>query len=182
VDEPEPRTVRAAIDGDLRAFEHLIRTYQAHVLRFLRHFLGDHALAEDVAQETFLRAFERLPTFRFQAKFSTWVFQVARNAGIDAVRARDRQARLARAARPPAAPSDPSDRAELTHAVAALSPKLREALLLVELLGLTYREAGVVLQVPEGTVKSRVFLARERLSTWLAGDEPGETRAGDSHR
>ena len=162
--------------GDLAAFERLVRLYQAPVWRFLRHLLGDAALAEDVTQETFLRLYQRLPTFGFRSKFSTWVLQVARNAGIDALRSRQRRDRLAQSLPPrPAAPAA-DVRAEIDAAVATLSPKLREALLLVEVLGLTYREASGTLGVPEGTVKSRVFQARERLVRWQHADEG---RAGE---
>ena len=63
MEEPEPAVVRAAAAGDLAAFELLVRRYQAHVWRFLRHLLGDAALAEDVTQETFLRLYQRLPSF-----------------------------------------------------------------------------------------------------------------------
>jgi RNA polymerase sigma-70 factor, ECF subfamily len=170
VDEPEPAVVRAAMDGDLAAFERLVRGYQAHVWRFLRHLLGDASLAEDVTQETFLRLYQRLPTFAGRSKFSTWVFRVARNAGVDALRAARRHDRLL-AALPPPPPGPPPDaRVEALAAVASLTPKLREALLLVEVFGFTYREAAGVLAVPEGTVKSRVFQARVRLAAWRDAD------------
>jgi len=175
VEEPEPAVVRAAMAGDLAAFERLVRCYQAHVWRFLRHLLGDDALAEDVTQETFLRLYQRLPTFSWRSKFSTWVFRVARNAGIDALRSRRRHDRLLEALPAPRPVPGPDSRAEAWAAVASLSPKLREALLLVELFGLTYREAAEVLRVPEGTVKSRVFQARLRLAAWRSE----EGRAGE---
>jgi RNA polymerase sigma-70 factor, ECF subfamily len=175
VQEPEPDVVRAAIAGDLAAFELLVRCYQAHVWRFLRHLLGDGALAEDVTQETFLRVYQHLPSFAWRSKFSTWVFQVARNAGIDALRSRRRHDRLLQALPFPRPEAAPDARAEAWAAVAALSPKLREALLLVEVFGFTYREAAEVLRVPDGTVKSRVFQARVRLAAW----RDAEGRAGE---
>jgi RNA polymerase sigma-70 factor, ECF subfamily len=175
VEEPEPDVVRAAMAGDLAAFEWLVRCYQAHVWRFLRHLLGDGALAEDVTQETFLRVYQHLPTFAWRSKFSTWVFRVARNAGIDALRSRRRHDQLLHVLPPPRPEAAPDARAEAWAAVATLSPKLREALLLVEVFGFTYREAAQVLRVPDGTVKSRVFHARERLVAWR--DEEG--RAGE---
>ena len=94
VEELDPALIRAAAAGDLAAFERVVRAYQQHVWRFLRRLLGDPAAAEDVAQETFLRVYRGLPRFAHQAKFSTWVFQIARNAGIDELRKRQRQARL----------------------------------------------------------------------------------------
>jgi RNA polymerase sigma-70 factor (ECF subfamily) len=174
VEEPGPGTIRAAAAGDRAAFEALVRAYQAPVWRFLTHLLGDRALAEDVTQETFLRVHRKLSTFRAGSTFSTWVFQIARNAGIDAVRTRGRQLRLVAAIPRPRPGGDPHPRTELAAALADLSPLLREALLVVEVLGLTYREAGAVLGVPEGTVKSRVFLARERLTAWLRDEEAAD--------
>ncbi|HEY6415185.1 MAG TPA: sigma factor, partial [Acidimicrobiales bacterium] len=70
MEEPEPALIRAAGAGDLAAFEQLVRAYQEPVWRFLRRLLGDAGVAEDVAQETFLRVFRRLPTFTFEARFS----------------------------------------------------------------------------------------------------------------
>jgi RNA polymerase sigma-70 factor, ECF subfamily len=171
VHEPDPGTVRAAADGDLAAFEELVRAYQAQVWRFLRHLLGDAVLAEDVTQETFLRVFQRLRTFRYRSRFSTWVFQVARNAGIDALRARARQERLAHLTPPPSAVAGADSGADIVAALGCLSVKLRESLLLVEVLGLRYREVAQVLGVPEGTVKSRVAQARQRVTAWLAEGE-----------
>jgi RNA polymerase sigma-70 factor (ECF subfamily) len=181
VEEPEPAVVRAAVAGDLAAFEQLVRCYQAHVWRFLRHLLGDATLAEDVTQETFLRVYQHLPTFAWRSKFSTWVFRVARNAGIDALRAARRQDRLLQALPAPAQGAPPDARVEVMAAVASLSPKLREALLLVEVFGFTYQEAAAVLRVPEGTVKSRVFQARVRLTAWRteAPAREDEGRAGE---
>jgi RNA polymerase sigma-70 factor (ECF subfamily) len=168
VHEPEPATVRAAASGDGRALEELVRAYQAPVWRFLRHQLGDAAAAEDVAQETFVRMYQRLPGFRHQSKFSTWLFQIARNAGVDALRSRTRRLRLVEAAPMGPGASDPAARAELQSAVDSLTPVLREALLTVEVLGLSYREAAAVLGCPEGTAKSRVFTARQQLWKWMA--------------
>lgn len=175
MNEPDPELIRAAAAGDVEAFETLVRAYQSHVWRFLRHLLSDPALAEDVTQETFVRVFRRIHTFRFDAKFSSWVFQVARNAGIDALRSRQRRDRLAgvmqtSTAAAFAGPDEIS--VEISSAIQSLRPKLREAFVLVEALGLTYREAGLAIGVPEGTVKSRVFRARRELLAWMrAGEE-----------
>lgn len=163
--------VRAAVDGDTTAFEELVRIYQAQVFRFLCHLVSDRALAEDLTQETFLRAHQRLPDFAGRSKFSTWVFQIARNAGVDALRSRARREQLLELVRPAAESGGPELRAELNAAVRGLSDKLREALLVVEVLGFTYREAAEMLAAPEGTVKSRVFQARERLAEWMAATE-----------
>jgi RNA polymerase sigma-70 factor, ECF subfamily len=180
VQETDPALIRAATGGDLAAFERIVRTHQHEVWRYLRRLLGDDA-AEDVAQETFLRVYRRLPTFTFQAKFSTWVFQIARNAGLDELRSRRRRDRLA-AAVPPGPPTStgPGEaRVEIDAALASLPLDQREALVLVEVLGLRYREVATVLGVPEGTVKSRVFSARRHLARWARADEPDPRPAAE---
>lgn len=177
MEEPDPRTIRAAARGDLAAFERLVRAYQGQVWRFLRHLLGDPTLAEDVTQETFLRVYRRLASFGFRSKFSTWVFSVARNAGIDALRARERRARLVGELAPPEPGRDPSAGAEIAASIAALSPKLREAFVMVEVLGFSYREVGEAVGAPEGTIKSRVFRARTQLVAWMEADR-GEAGGG----
>jgi RNA polymerase sigma-70 factor (ECF subfamily) len=182
VHETDPALIRAAAAGDLTAFEQIVRAHQQEVWRFLRRLLGDDGAAEDVTQETFLRVYQRLPGFAFRAKFSTWVFQVARNAGIDELRARERRSRLAGALPPsPGATSGAAEATvELDAALATLAVDLREALLLIEVLGLHYAEAATVLSVPVGTVKSRVFAARARLVDWArAGEAAERTEATD---
>jgi RNA polymerase sigma-70 factor (ECF subfamily) len=171
--EPDPELIRAAGAGDIAAFEELVRAYQAHVWRFLRHLLGDPGLAEDVTQETFVRVYRKLSSFRFRSKFSTWIFSVARNAGIDAIRSRQRQDRISTAMETQVRITSPGGElgVEIEAALQSLSPKLREAFILVEALGLTYREAGRAIGVPEGTLKSRVFHAREHLVSWMTNGE-----------
>lgn len=175
--EPDPRTVRAAARGDISAFEDLVHAYQAQVWRFLTHLLGDAALAEDVTQETFLRLHRRLRQYRFRSRFSTWLFAIARNAGVDALRSRQRRARLVQALPDELPVPDPAVAVEVAAGVASLPADTREAFLLVEVVGLTYREAGEAIGVPEGTVKSRVFRARRQLVAWLTAGETGVDRA-----
>ena len=166
MDDPDADLIRAAANGDREAFAELVRGYQTIVWRFLFRLLGDRALAEDVTQDTLLRVFLKLPTFSFRSKFSTWVFAVARNAGIDAMRKRGRAQQLARSVidmqRSLSAPA-PSVQVDLEMAIATLPPKLREAFVLVESVGLRYEEAAEVLRIPVGTVKSRLHHARRVL-------------------
>lgn len=181
--EPDPAVIRAAQDGDLRAYEELVRACYGRVLRYLRHFLGDGMLAEDVTQDTFVRCFRRLGTYNFDGRFTTWLVQIARNAGIDAIRRRQRHDRLATLAPAPSAMHDAVAHVEISAALDALPQRLRDAIVLVEVVGLRYREAAIVLDVPEGTVKSRVSKARTRLIEWFgtnAGDDVGEV--GDALR
>ncbi len=167
MDEPDPAQVRAAAQGDVEAFTALVRAWQEPVWRFLCHLVGDRTTAEDLTQEVFLRAHRSLHGVRERARFSTWLFAIARNAAIDLHRREVRGGavlRLVGAASPAPAPDDD---VALRLGLASLSPKLREALVAVEVLGLPYHEAARVLGVPEGTVKSRTFHARRAMVAWL---------------
>ena len=176
--EADPHTIRTAAAGDHQAFEVLVRTYQEPVVRFLAHLLSDRALADDVAQETFLRCYQKLDRYSFEGRFSTWLLRVAHNAGIDAIRGRIRRERLVV---PRVTEStDPVLRAELVAALATLPMRLREPLLLVEVTGLRYREAAEVLGIPEGTVKSRVAHARAQLAAWFRAGDTGKSGAADA--
>jgi len=173
VEEPDPDLIRAAAKGDHVAFAQLVRAHQGQVWRFLCHLLGDPSLAEDVTQETFIKVYRKLDSYQFRSKFSTWVLAVARNAGVDALRKNRRKHvdididQLG----DPLTQSSPS-RVELETAIGSLAPKLREAFLLVEVMGMRYEEVARVVGVPIGTVKSRLYHARRHLVEWLRED-PG---------
>lgn len=165
----------AARDGDREAFMQLVRAHQARVRALAYGLLGDRALAEDVAQEVFLRAWRGLRGFRGDAGFSTWLYTIARRTALEH-------------ARRPALPTVPLDQApplvlvdrrggdpvlrgDLERALQALDPDQREAFLLVGVLGLSYQEAGGMAGCPPGTVASRVFRARARLAAALRAAE-----------
>ena len=167
MDEPDPKVLRAAAAGDAAAFTTLMRAAQPHVWRFLRHLLGDADQAADVTQETFVRVHRSLAQFRFQSRFSTWLFQIARHAAVDEQRRGGRRQQLQEAIPPPPPAQDASLGTELRSALAGLSPRLRESFVLVEVFGQPYQDAAEVLEVPVGTVKSRVFRARLDLVAWF---------------
>lgn len=174
MEEPDPKLIRAAAAGDETAFTTLMRASQPHVWRFVRHLLGDERAAADVTQETFVQVHRTLGSFRHQARFSTWLFRIARNAAVDEQRRDARRQRLLAAVPRPRATGDASLGAEVRAALASLSPRLREAFVLVEVFGRPYQEAAEVLDVPVGTVKSRVFRARLELVRWFEAGEAGE--------
>jgi RNA polymerase sigma-70 factor (ECF subfamily) len=170
--DPDPRTVQRARAGDLRAFEELVRLYQAEVFRFAWHLTRDRTLAEDVTQDTFLRAFRFIHGYRGGQRFGSWLFAIARNCSMDALRKRGTIAE--HDGREPRATPDASTRAELDAALAAVSAEHRDAFLLVEVFGLSYQEAADVLGVAVGTVKSRMFRARRALCAAIAVDEEAQ--------
>jgi RNA polymerase sigma factor (sigma-70 family) len=172
VKDPDPRTLSLARGGDLLAFEELVRDYQADVWRFAYHFTRDRQMAEDITQEAFLRAFRFLRTFRGDSKFTSWLFRIARNCAMDAIRRRSGEQTREQAL--PIGPPDPEARAELHAALSAVSAEHREPFLLIEVFGLSYREAADVLNLRVGTVKSRMHRARHAMMAALAVDERSE--------
>ncbi len=163
MDEPDPGLVRRAQDGDVDAFESLVRAYQAPAWRFARSYLRDGELAADATQEAFLRAYRFLGSFRGDSKFSSWLFRIVRNCAIDVIERRSRPVpELA-----PAPAPDHETRAELDGALRGLPRSLREPFLLVELFGFRYADVAAILAVREGTVKSRVHRARLALASAL---------------
>lgn len=166
MDEPDPHVVAAARGGDLRAFEGLVRRYQGDVFRFCLHLVSDRSLAEDVTQETFIRAHRFLPRYRGDSRFSTWLFSIARNCVQDEFRRAGRRASLVqkieRRASLQQAP-DETSAPEVREALATLPRELLEPVVMIDIFGFSYREVSAITGTPEGTVKSRVHRARERL-------------------
>ncbi len=170
--EPDPTVIARAVDGDTAAVTNLIRLFQDPVWRFLTHLLGDSHAAEDATQETFIRMHRSLAGFEGRSLFSTWVFGIARNTGLDALR---RQQRRPQVVGPilvePAAGAPAGAGLEIAEALASLPLHQREAILIIEVLGFTYREASEITGVAEGTFKSRVHHARKELHEWLRPEE-----------
>ena len=173
--EPEPETLEAARRGDKDAFEELVRQFLPAVHRLAWHLVRDAPTAEDVTQDTFLSAYRAIGRFRIGEMFSTWIFRIARNRSIDALRRRRPALELFAANVPSVPPDDPATRAWLREAIDALPRELRETFLLVEVLGFSYPETAKVMGVPGGTVKSRMHRARRA----LVADLEAEGRADE---
>lgn len=137
--------------------------YLADVHRFVLRIVRNPQTAEDVTQDAFMKAYVALPRFRWRAKFSTWLFGIAHNCAVDAVRASARQQRLLASATVERAPPDPSVRITLDAALDSLPDDLRRAFTTVEVHGFSYDEASAILDWPIGTLKSRMHRARKLL-------------------
>jgi len=169
VDEPDPQILSSARKGDARAFEALVRAYQGDVWRLCLRLMGNPAQADDVTQDAFVRIFRFLPRYRGDSKFSTWVFAIARNCALDEMRKTKRRRLLLERAhmQPQIQHAEQSSTVEVRDALAALSLELREPIVLIDMLGESYRDASIVLGIPEGTVKSRVHRGRSQLADAL---------------
>jgi RNA polymerase sigma-70 factor (ECF subfamily) len=168
--------LRKAQRGDHRAFAIIVRTYETPVYNYvLRLTNGDRALAEDLTQEVFLRVFQGLPRFSLRCKFTTWLFQVTKNRVLDELRARERRpfASVTLDDIPPLEALDqPAERVEeidaLWRAIEGLNVDLKMALLLRDVVGLSYNEIADSLEITLATVKWRIFKAREDVQVVLA--------------
>ena len=156
---------RAAGQGDRAALARLIRATQADVWRLCAH-LADPGSADDLAQETYLRAIPALRGFRGDAPVQTWLLTIARRvcAGEIQTRQRDRALSASLGAAPAAQASpDASLRTKLSRLIAGLDPQRRAAFVLTQLLGCSYSEAADICGCPPGTIRSRVARARADL-------------------
>ena len=158
---------RVLLTDDRRAFEQLVRRHQGMVRAQLRRLLhGDEAKADDLAQETFLLAWRKLPQFRGEARFGTWLYRIAYTCFLQA-RRRNQPDMAAQAADPVVEAIDL--RIDLGRALQSLSEAEQTVLLHVAQLGLSHDEAAYVLDMPLGTVKSHARRGKARLRELLAG-------------
>jgi RNA polymerase sigma factor (sigma-70 family) len=178
VTEPDSELiVRVAIDDDRPAFAELVRRHQSAVRRFLRHLSRpDDALADDLAQETFVRAYRNISRFRGDSAFSTWLLGIAHNQWRNA-RRRLSVDRPAPDASPMEDPSpSPADaaalRQDLAAALSRLSAEEQTALHLCYRQGLTHAEIAKILDWPLGTVKTHIARSKEKLRPFLAAWNP----------
>ncbi len=177
--------VQRAVAGDQRAFELLVVKYQRRIQRLIARMVRDVDLVEDIAQETFIRAYRALHQFRGDAQFYTWLYRIAVNTAKKTLLEMKRDPTVSEAAMrgsqdddetsPPGweliSPETPEtvlaakDVANAVNAALdALPEDLRHALTLRELDGLSYEEISELMNCPIGTVRSRIFRAREAIS------------------
>jgi RNA polymerase sigma-70 factor (ECF subfamily) len=174
--------------GDTRAFEMLVVKYQRRVERLIGRMVRDVDLVPDIAQETFIRAYRALPQFRGDSAFYTWLYRIAVNTAKKALVELKRDPLVSEAARAPADDGEETSRLEneltdaetpdavlaskqvaatVNAAIEALSEDLRQAITLREIEGLSYEEIAEVMNCPIGTVRSRIFRAREAIAQRL---------------
>ena len=179
-DPDEQRLLSDLRAGWPEACAELVRAHYAAVYRFLVHLTRDVHQAEDLTQETFAAAWEKIAAFRGRASLATWLNRIAYTKCIDAWRSQRRTARLLeRLPVPQVSPADPFDAAmaddearQLYRALGGLDAPARTLLVLHYLQGLSYRDMAAVLDEPTGTVKWRTAEALNRLRVLLSDEVP----------
>jgi RNA polymerase sigma-70 factor (ECF subfamily) len=186
--DPDATLVERVKRGDVRAFEMLVVKYQRRIERLIGRMVRDVDLVADIAQETFIRAYRALPQFRAESAFYTWLYRIAVNTAKKALVDMKRDPVVTHTALQGADDDDetyrgglePTDAetpeallaskevaATVNSAIAALSEDLRQAITLREIEGLSYEEISEVMNCPIGTVRSRIFRAREAIAERL---------------
>lgn len=183
-DDTDQELVRRVQAGDQTAFNLLVLKYQHRVLKLVGRFVNDAAEAEDVAQEAFLKAYRALASFRGDSAFYTWLYRIAINTAKNALVSQrrrpvdfdldlqdpdqyDRQAKLKEADTPEGVLLTDEIRTVVEEAMEQLPEDLRTAIVLRELEGLSYEEIAEAMDCPVGTVRSRIFRAREAIDKKL---------------
>jgi RNA polymerase sigma-70 factor (ECF subfamily) len=188
-DDVDLPLVDRARQGDVRAFEMLVIKYQRRIERLIARMVRDVDLVQDIAQETFIRAYRAMPNFRGDSAFYTWLYRIAVNTAKKALLELKRDPLVSESAL--AGSGDEDDETyrpsrELSHgetpeavlaskeiaqtvnaAIEALSEDLRQAITLREIEGLSYEEIAELMNCPIGTVRSRIFRAREAIALRL---------------
>jgi RNA polymerase sigma-70 factor, ECF subfamily len=173
--QPDLGVLRKAQRGDERAFTLIVRTYEQPVFNYVLRLVGDRTLAEDLTQEVFLRVFQGLPRFSLRCRFTTWLFQVTKNRVLDELRANERRPRLTvmlddvphlEVLDAPVEQVEAMD--AVWRAVETLNVDLKMALLLRDVVGLSYTEIADSLEITLATVKWRIYKAREEVQDSLA--------------
>lgn len=172
--------IRRYLEGDVEAFDELMRAHEDRVFGICLRMMKDRDQALDATQDVFLTVFRKADRYKEQAAFSTWLYRVSINTCYDHLRRRQRK-------RTETIPEhlDPSDphsgdvlnavelRPDIETALAGISPEFRAAVVLVDLEGMSLDGAADTLDIPVGTVKSRLFRARKQLAQELGNFAPG---------
>ncbi|MBX2797428.1 MAG: sigma-70 family RNA polymerase sigma factor [Myxococcales bacterium] len=188
--EEDVEMLRAVLQGDGTAYRGLVEKYQNRVYSMVYGMLRNREDARDVTQEAFVKAYRNLESFRLEASFYTWLYRIAMNLAIDLTRKRKRRENAGfdeeiatrdedggiAEVHQSDSPSRALERKQLFQqimtAMEGLPDDQRQVILLREMEGLSYKEIAEVMEIPEGTVMSRLFYARKKLQKLLSDDGP----------
>ncbi len=180
-DPSDLELIRQTLDGTASAYDELVRRYQTRLVGSLEHLLGSREDAEEAAQQAFVSAWKNLDSFRQDSGFYSWLYRIAVNAAhtsrrrqrlnmssLDELRSAGRMTKDPRPAAAPDHALTSSERVRMVReALADVPEDFRRALVLRELDGLSYDEISRILDIPAGTVRSRIFRGRQELARHL---------------
>lgn len=190
----ERENIARAAKGDANAFETLMSAYEKKIYALCLRMMGNPHDGEDAAQEAMLRIWRTIGQYRFESAFSTWVYRVTASCCMDAIRKRQRYEQPSLEEMGEASGFDPADgsetpqeqterketRSAIRQAIAAVPEGMREVFLLRDVHGLSVEETAQALQIAQGTVKSRLARAREKIAAELKRRGVGQT-GGERH-
>ena len=185
--EQEAAIVRQVIEGNINAFETLVLEYEKNVYNIALRMVGNSEDASDMTQEAFIKAYNSLPNFRGDSKFSVWLYRIVSNVCLDFLRSRTRKPTVSLSVEDDDGEEVQIDVADESHSpelllersltrdavrrgLESLPDDYRQILLLREIQGLSYDEISQALGIEVGTVKSRIFRARKKLCAFLTAD------------
>jgi RNA polymerase sigma-70 factor (ECF subfamily) len=173
----DTEVVLRARRGDQIAFAQIVALYEKPIFNYVLRMLGDREVAEEVTQDVFLRVHQNLGRFSFRAKFTTWLFRIAKNRALDELRSDPRRHFRTELEEDTIAVDDaPVERAEtigaIWRAVESLPPELKTALLLRDVAGFSYSEIMEIAETSLPTVKWRIFRARELVAQSVEARRP----------
>lgn len=188
LEEDDARLVVACKNGDQDAFSLLVQRYQRRVFNLVFRMLQNYEEASEVTQEAFLAAWQGLPAFRGEARFSTWLYRIAYNCALKQLETRKRDKALHMALQAEQNLEEEASKMTLIEALdkqemvqeqlSQLPPKYRIVLILRHLQDMTYEEMAEVLTMPIGTIKTHLFRARNLLKERLQAFEYGRKQKG----
>lgn len=189
----EKEIIEKVLGGDVNAFEELVLRYEKTVYNLALRMVSDRDDAFDMTQEAFIKAYNSLPSFRGDSKFSVWLYRITTNICLDFLRSKKCRPQVSLTAHDdededvqldiPDPAADPEGQLikklgmqSISEGLKLLPDKQRQILVMRELGGMSYAEIGAALSLEEGTVKSRIFRARKRLCAYLIkrGNIPDE--------
>ncbi len=172
--EDEDGLIGRCLDGDRAAFEPLVERYHGPLFRVAARLLGDREEARDATQTAFLKAYQALASCDRQRKFFSWIYRILVNECLNTLRARRPMQALDQDLAAPAEKADAVASAEtrkrVRRALLELSTEQRDVIVLRHFAEMSYEQVAAALKIPEKTVKSRLFSARQRLCELLAGE------------
>jgi RNA polymerase sigma-70 factor (ECF subfamily) len=187
-DTTDEELARAAARGDQRALDELLRRHASMIHAVCRRVLNNADDALDATQNAMIAIARRIDTFDRRARFSTWCYRIATNAALDEARRRNRRPAPIEVVPEPRAEAGSvdagvADRLDVAAALGQLSPEQRAAVALRDLLGFDYAEIAAVLEIPPGTVRSRIARGRGVLADLMREREPtvGNQPPGAEH-